>query len=435
MAKFTYNLLLLIIQPLIAARLLFRSLKAPLYKKRLKERYGFAPPFAKGGIWLHSVSVGETIASVPLVKALQQAYPELPITITTMTPTGSEQVRKSFGDSVQHCYLPYDLPFAMGRLIDNLSPKLAIVMETELWPNMIHQLNKRQIPVMLANGRLSARSAKGYGKVKNLVAPMLNEMSLIAAQYQADGDRYVELGLPKDKLHVCGSVKFDIDVTKEQYEQAQQLKQSWAFERPVWIAASTHDGEDAVILAAHQQILQHSPDALLVLVPRHPERFDSVATLIAEHGFSYLRKSEQTSLSTSVSTNVSADDYQVVLGDTMGELMTLFGVADVAFIGGSLIERGGHNPLEPAAYGLPLIMGPHTFNFSSICQMLTDADALKTVTNSQTLATTINRYLQSPQQAKAQGGNALQVLKLNQGSLAKHLELIAQLLEKPHVNH
>ncbi len=424
-SRYLYSSLLYIVQPFIWLKLGYRSLKAKSYRHRVSERYGFGPTLKQGGIWLHSVSVGETIASIPLVKALQAAYPQLPITITTMTPTGSEQVQKSFGESVQHCYLPYDLPCAMRRLINNINPKIAIVMETELWPNMIHQLNRRNIPVMLANGRLSARSAKGYGKVKSLVSPMLNEMSLIAAQYQADGDRYIELGLTREKLQVCGSVKFDINVSDTQRQQANELKHQWAADKPVWIAASTHAGEDEILLAAHKQLLQTVPNALLILVPRHPERFDEVAKLVANNQFRFLRKSHNEAVTA---------DCQVIIGDTMGELMTLFGIADVAFIGGSLVERGGHNPLEPAAYGLPLIMGPHTFNFSSICTMLEDASALTTVSDEHALEEQLRIFFKDKEKASIKGKKALAVLQLNQGSLAKHLALIDQLLGNRHDN-
>ncbi|WP_260260102.1 lipid IV(A) 3-deoxy-D-manno-octulosonic acid transferase [Vibrio intestinalis] len=419
MNRFFYTLLLYIIQPLVFIKLMVRSLRSPQYKNRIAERYGFFDFNQQGGIWLHSVSVGETIAAVPLIRELQNKYPHKAITITTMTPTGSAQVTKIFGDTVQHCYLPYDLPCAMRRTIKRLKPELVIIMETELWPNMIHQLKKKQIPTLLANARLSARSAKGYGKVSNLVDPMLGEMTAIAAQYQADGQRFIELGLPTDKLHVTGSVKFDIEVTEAITKQVTTLKTQLGDPRPTWIAASTHQGEDEIIIDAHKEILKQHPNALLILVPRHPERFSKVSSLITSQKLTSQNKSELQSLAT---------ETQVLLGDTMGEMMSMFGVSNAAFIGGSLIERGGHNPLEPAAFGLPLTMGPHVFNFASVCDMLSDNQALTTVENSQQLAEQILTWFNDPTIAQQDGEKALNVLKLNQGALKRHLDIIDELL-------
>lgn len=419
MNRFFYTLLLYIIQPLVFIKLMARSLRSPQYKNRIAERYGFFDFNQQGGIWLHSVSVGETIAAVPLIRELQNKYPHKAITITTMTPTGSAQVSKIFGDTVQHCYLPYDLPCAMQRTIKRLKPELVIIMETELWPNMIHQLKKKQIPTLLANARLSARSAKGYGKISKLVKPMLGKMTAIAAQYQADGQRFLDLGLPENKLHVTGSVKFDIEVTEAITTQVTALKTQLGDPRPTWIAASTHQGEDEIILEAHKEILKQHPNSLLILVPRHPERFNKVSNLITNQQLTSQNKSKLQSL---------ASETQVLLGDTIGEMMSMFGVSNAAFIGGSLIERGGHNPLEPAAFGLPLTMGPHVFNFASVCDMLSDSQALTTVENSQQLAEQILTWFNDPTLAQQDGEKALNVLKLNQGALKRHLDIIDELL-------
>jgi 3-deoxy-D-manno-octulosonic-acid transferase len=402
---------------------LIRSYRSPRYNKRIKERYGLHNFNSQGGIWIHAVSVGETIAAVPLVKALQNHYPQTTITITTMTPTGSEQVAQHFSDSVQHCYIPYDLPCSMKRFIRRLKPELVIVMETELWPNMVYQLHCKNIPILLANARLSERSQQGYQKILSLVKPMLNQLSAVAAQYQADGDRFLNLGLQKDKLHITGSIKFDITVTKQIYTQIQHLKSLWSDKRPIWIAASTHKGEDELLLEAHQQILSQYPDSLLILVPRHPERFDQVADLIQQANLRFIRKTELTYLDASIS---------VLLGDTMGELMSLFGTANVAFVGGSLVKHGGHNPLEPAAFALPVIMGPHTFNFASVCNKLSDAGALVTVDSTQTLASTVIHWFSNVKDARKTGEQALNVLKLNQGALEHHINLIHHLYKSQH---
>lgn len=372
-----YQVLLYLIQPLIWLRLLLRSRKAPAYRKRWGERYGFcAGKVVAGGIMLHSVSVGETLAAIPLVRALRHRYPSLPITVTTMTPTGSERVQSAFGKDVHHVYLPYDLPGSVNRFLDQVNPKLVIIMETELWPNLINALHHRKIPLVIANARLSARSAAGYKKIGSFIRNMLQRITLIAAQNQEDGDRFIELGLKRSQLTVTGSLKFDISVTPELAARAVTLRRQWAPHRPVWIATSTHDGEEAILLEAHHQLLQHFPTLLLILVPRHPERFPKAVELTEKAGLSYTLRSKG---------EIPSGSTQVVIGDTMGELMLLYGIADLAFVGGSLVERGGHNPLEAAAHAIPVLMGPHTFNFKDICAKLEQAEGLITVTDTLSL--------------------------------------------------
>lgn len=416
MLRIFYSLLLYLIQPLIALRLWWRGRRAPAYRQRWTERYAlYRTPAAQHGIVLHSVSVGETLAAVPLVRALQQRYPQLPITVTTMTPTGSERARAAFGDSVQHLYLPYDLPDAMARFYRHLQPKLVVVMETELWPNMIWQAHRRGIPLVIANARLSARSARGYGKIRRFMAQLLPKVARVAAQTPADGERFIALGLPAPQLSVTGSIKFDISVTAEQQTAASALRAQWAPHRPVWIAASTHQGEETAVLQAHQALLTEYPDLLLILVPRHPERFAAVHALVSER--------QLTSITRSSGEAVTAAT-QVVVGDTMGEMMVLYGIADLAFVGGSLIERGGHNPLEPAAYGLPVLMGPHTFNFAQICQQLEEAGGLSRISDPLSLQAAIAERLQNPELAARQGKQALTFMQQNQGALSRLLTLL-----------
>jgi 3-deoxy-D-manno-octulosonic-acid transferase len=380
-----YQVLLYLIQPLIWLRLLLRSRKAPAYRKRWAERYGFcAGKVVPGGIMLHSVSVGETLAAIPLVRALRHRYPALPITVTTMTPTGSERVQSAFGKDVHHVYLPYDLPGSMNRFLDQVNPKLVIIMETELWPNLINALHQRQIPLVIANARLSARSAAGYKKIGGFMRDMLRRITLIAAQNQEDGDRFIELGLKRSQLAVTGSLKFDISVTPELAARAVTLRRQWAPRRPVWIATSTHDGEETILLEAHRKLLEKHPDLLLILVPRHPERFPTAKELVQKAGFSYTLRS---------SGEIPSGSTQVVIGDTMGELMLLYGIADLAFVGGSLVERGGHNPLEAAAHAIPVLMGPHTFNFKDICAKLSQAEGLITVTDVDSLVKEVETLL------------------------------------------
>lgn len=415
--QLVYTCLLYIIQPFVWLKLLWRSRKAPDYRKRWLERYGFCRGKVKPhGILVHSVSVGETIAAIPLIKQLQIRYPNLPITVTTMTPTGSQQVKKSLADSVSHVYLPYDLPCALKRFLSILQPKIVIIMETELWPNLICALKKRNIPLVIANARLSERSAKGYSKLGKSMAQLMPKISQIAAQNPIDGERFVQLGLPRKQLSVTGSVKFDIELSDEQLQKIATLRSTWQLNRPVWIAASTHQGEDDIILITQKMLLKHYPNLLLILVPRHPERFIAVEKLISEYNLTYQLRSD----------NQRPDQQtSVILGNTMGELLLLYGLADIAFVGGSLVDRGGHNPLEPALHHLPIIMGEHYFNFKVICQQLIDANGLLiTQSTTEALYNHMNTLLTNNTLRHAIGENAFQVLRQNQGALERLLTVI-----------
>ena len=417
MNRTLYSLLLYLAVPVIAVRLWLRSRKASAYAKRIGERFALTlPRFKQGGIWLHAVSVGESIAAAPVVKALQQQYPDLPITMTCMTPTGSERIQSMFGDSVQHCYLPYDLPIASRHFFKRLQPCLAIVMETELWPNHINQCERLNIPVVLANGRLSERSARGYGRFPKLVAPMLKQISALAVQTQTEAQRFIELGARPEAVTVTGSIKYDLRVDDALPTQAQVLREQWqASQRPIWIAASTHEGEDALVLAAHQQLLVQFPDALLILVPRHPERFESVYNLCVAQNMRVQRRSTQAALSV---------EHQVLLGDTMGELLFLYALADVALVGGSLIAHGGHNMLEPIALAKPTLTGPHYFNFLEIAEQLLEAGAIQKVADTQQLAQAVVELWSNPEQVQKMNAAAQQVLQRNQGALQRLLDII-----------
>lgn len=421
MNRLLYTLLLHLALPLIALRLALRARKAPTYARRINERFSLGLPSMKpGGIWVHAVSVGESIAAAPMIRALQAHYPELPITVTCMTPTGSERIQALFGASVQHCYLPYDLPWAAARFLNRMQPRLAVVMETELWPNHIHQCAKRGIPVALANARLSERSARGYARFGKLTAPMLAELSLIAVQTQTEAQRFLTLGARPECVEVTGSIKFDLKIDAELLQRADALRQQWqATTRPIWIAASTHAGEDEIILAAHHQLLKSRPDALLILVPRHPERFNAVHNLCMNQSLTTRRRSTGEA--------VQASD-QVLLGDTMGELLFLYALADIAFVGGSLVANGGHNLLEPAALGKPVLSGPHLFNFLEIAAQLREAGALNEVENAGQLADKVVALLNEPSEMQRMSQAGLSVLKANQGALQRLLEGLQRLL-------
>ncbi len=422
--RLLYTLLLYLSLPLVLSRLLWRARRSPGYARRWRERFGHCPPVQsdKTVVWLHTVSVGEFLAALPLIRALQQ-QPDLQLAITTTTPTGSQRVRAELGDSVWHSYTPYDLPHSLSRFLDRLQPRLLVIMETELWPNTIAACARREIPVLLINARLSARSARGYQRIASLSKGMLRQLSAAAIQHRDDAARFQALGLPMDRAHITGNIKFDLTLDEGLRQQAARLRQQWRMAgRPlVWIAASTHLGEDEQLLEAFNRVRDSrlGRDLLLVLVPRHPERFDRVAQLCENRGLVVARRGLG---------EVVQSDTDVLLGDTMGELLLLYGAADLAFVGGSLVPSGGHNLIEPAAWGLPLISGPHLFNFAEVSRLLEEAGGLLVVHNLDQLANGIQNLLDNAQQRAAQGEAALAVANANRGALEKTLELIRQYL-------
>lgn len=420
MNRTLYGLLLHLALPLVLLRLILR---APGAGRRLGERLAFGlPSMRPGGIWVHAVSVGESVAAVPLIRALQARHPQLPITVTCMTATGSERIRALFGDTVQHCYLPYDLPWAAARFLDRLRPRLALIMETELWPNHIHQCARRGIPVVLANGRLSARSARGYRRFAGIVGPMFAEMRWLAVQSAAEAERFRVLGAEPETLTVTGSLKFDLAIDPTLLGRAAALRERWgATGRPVWIAASTHAGEDEIVLAAHRRLLARFPAALLILVPRHPERFEAVFALCRRQGFAAVRRSDGAAVGVREA---------VLLGDSMGELPFLYALADCAFVGGSLVAHGGHNLLEPAALGKPVLSGPHLFNFFEIAARLREVGALREVGDAATLAAEIARLWADPACAGNMGRAGQAVLQDNRGALERLLGGLEPLLRE-----
>ncbi|WP_067518911.1 lipid IV(A) 3-deoxy-D-manno-octulosonic acid transferase [Endozoicomonas ascidiicola] len=427
MSRFFYSLLLYLMSPLVVARLYSRAKKAPEYSKRKAERFGFfrLPESDKPLIWVHSVSVGETIASAPLVKRLQQDYPRHRILITTMTPTGSAQVQKIHGDSVEHVYACYDFPDAVSRFLNKTRPDIAIVIDTELWPNTIAACHQRGIPVLIANARLSERSAKGYGRFSGLVKPMLQQINRVAAQNEETAQRFLNLGLPEQQMTVTGSIKFDLDVSTETVSAGKALRQQWqqgmGENIRILIAASTHEGEDQQVLDAYKLIQKTNPEARLVLVPRHPERFDKVCQLIQENHLSVIRHSAGVA---------PKSETRVILGDTMGEMMKLFAASDIAFVGGSLVATGGHNMLEPAALGLPVLSGPHIFNFEEISQSLVEAGGMKLVSGSEDLANSVVALLNNPSICEEMANNGSQFVKQNTGALHKTMALIDRLISE-----
>lgn len=406
--RYLYTLIFYLCLPLMLLRLWWRGRKAPAYRLRWTERLGFVPKQSGQPLWIHAVSVGETLAIVPLVERLQQTHPDLPIVMTGMTPTGAERVEASFNDRVTHLYCPYDLPDALARFIARVQPRACLVVETELWPNMIHTCYQRSIPLLVANARLSARSAKGYGKVATLTRSMLSKLDALVAQHQDDAERFKALGLSADKISVSGSIKFDVALKPEQQAQAERFREAQG-DRPTVLLASSHEGEETQFLAALTPLWQSYPDLLLMIVPRHPERFNAVWTYCQAATPQAMRRSESL---------LASPQTQVYLADTMGELMMLYAAADIALVGGSLIERGGHNPLEPALNGLPVLVGAHHFNFAAITTGLINAGGAEEV-SSETLQDAVARLLANPEKAQSMGAAAQRYALSQQGALTR----------------
>lgn len=419
-ARAIYNTVLCLLLPFVAWRLKRRARANPGYADRPQERFGhFGGTPLSRSLWVHTVSVGEFIAARPFIDWLLATYPAWPVVVTTMTPTGADRVRAAYGDRVRHHYLPYDFPWAVGRLFEHVQPTLLVIMETELWPNLLTVAAHRQVPVLVANARLSERSAKGYARVAPLMRDMLSHVSLIAAQAEPDGRRFVALGLPESRLRVTGTVKYDLTITEADRALARAWRERWGQDRPVWIAASTHPGEDEQVLEAFRLVRQQRPDALLVLVPRHPERFGPVADLLAGQGWSYVRHSTG---------HAVPPDVAVVLGDTMGEMLPLLGASDVAFIGGSLVAVGGHNMLEPLAMGVPALCGPHVFNFAIVADHLVSEGVLGLVSDAPALAVSILSLLGDPSKRADLSARGTAVVGQQRGALARLCALVGDVL-------
>ncbi|ABM22905.1 Three-deoxy-D-manno-octulosonic-acid transferase domain protein [Shewanella sp. W3-18-1] len=419
MNRFLYSTILYLLSPLLIVYLAFRAIKSPDYRGRWGERFGLTT-LKSTDLLIHSVSMGETLAAIPLIRLIQQSHPELSITVTTTSPTGSAEVRKAFGDSVQHCYLPFDLPWCVQRFLSQVSPKWCVIMETELWPNLVAIVAKRGVRLMLANARLSAKSAAQYTKRPKLSRPMLQRLDVIAAQTQVEAQRFIELGVSPERVTVCGSLKFDLSITPERLANAKLLRQTWGRETsPIWVAGSVHPGEFDAILAAHRQLLARWPDALLIIAPRHPEKFTAVVEVVASQGFEFVRRSDDQPVTVTT---------QVLVGDTMGELLTFYGAGDQAFVGGSLIHHGGHNPLEPIAMGVPVMVGPNYRDFAQITQMLADAGGLRIVVSADELGVNLIEYFAEPELRQQAANAGLAVVEANRGALERQFTLVQSLL-------
>lgn len=423
--RILYRLALLPAYPWSRLHLSWKARREPEYTARVGERYGHPPQgLPRRGLWFHAVSAGEVIAAAPLIAELAGEFPELPFLVTTTTPTGASQVRQrlvSQCPNVSHCYAPYDFPSAVNRFLSAVQPRILILMETELWPNLIAATARRNIPALLVNARLSEKSARRYGYVRALTQQMLRGLTFIACQYPSHAERFMELGAPPENVAALGSVKFDVLLPADHESRVMRLQESWNLQsRKVWCAGSTHEGEEAVVLDAHRAVLDRFPEALLILVPRHPSRVDDVVRLLEERNFVHARQS----LDDPVDAHV-----KVVLADTMGELLYLYGLSRVAYLGGSLVSVGGHNPIEAAVCGQPLVMGPETFNFPEVIAAFTDAGCLSLVRNDSELARVVTGYLADAELTSLHGQAARRVVLENRGAAQRLVNLLrAQIL-------
>lgn len=368
--RFFYTLILLLASPFLLFSLYKKKSGKPTFGPRWKEHFGVTPTLSSSAqpIWIHAVSVGECIAATPLIIKLKKRSPQTPIIVTTTTSTGAEQIMKLRG-LIEHRYMPIDFGFAVRSFLKKVQPSQMLIMETELWPNTINAVAKSGVPITVVNARLSEKSYQNYSRAQHLFHIMSHQISHICCQSNDDAQRFSQLGISKDKLSVTGSIKFDIEVNESTKVAAKSLRADIGEQRPIWIAGSTHKGEEDKILQVHKQVLQHYPDSLLILVPRHPERFNDVYSLCRHLNFNTIRRSAK---------SIVLSDTEVYLGDTMGEMLTLIGAADICFMGGSLVgdKFGGHNILEPAALYTATLTGPSYYNFLDIITRLSENNGI-----------------------------------------------------------
>lgn len=419
--RILYNLATVVLIPLVLLHLFWKGIGNRDYWRRIDERFGrYRGPRATGVIWIHAVSVGEVQAAAPLIRAMLDRGSAAQVLVTTTTPTGSDRLRSLFGTEVRHCYAPLDLPWAVYFFFRYWQPRIAIIMETELWPNLFRQCGARRVPLVLASARVSPKSIGRYRALVSLFKDTLSHGVVIAAQTEADAERFRSLGVAAERTHVTGNIKFDFRLADGVGAQGDALREAQFGERPVWVAASTHSGEEDVMLEAHAMVRDRYPTALLVLVPRHPERFDGVAGLIRNRGFEFVRRSRGKPCSA---------ETEVLLGDTMGELMVFYAAADVAFVGGSIANIGGHNLLEPAALECPFITGPHTYNAMDIAELFHARGVAPVVHDAAELAEAVNALFADPQKRRHYGAVAKQLIDENRGTLGRLLRLLEPLLD------
>ncbi len=419
-SRFFYAQLLRLAVPLMLLRLLWRSRRVPGYRARLFERLGFGLPEIPrdaAPLWIHAVSVGETLAIAPLIELLLARHPQTPLLVTSTTPTGAAQVARLFDGRVTQCWVPFDTPGAVRRCLDHFRPRGVVLVETEVWPTLIFEARERAAAVLLLNARLSARSARGYGRVGALASPTLAALDVIAAQHDADARRFRALGARLDAVQVVGSVKYDLDLDalKAQCNAIRDQLGPVLAQRRVWVVASTHPGEETQVLTAFRAWRAEDSRALLLLAPRHPERTEALLSEAVFDGLAWQRRSTHQAL---------RSDTDVLLWDTLGELGAAMGLAEVVFVGGSLVPRGGHNPLEAAVWGAPVLTGPHVFNFEATYRALLRVGAAQTVVDGDGLTAGLLDLVQDQHGARARGDAGRRVMQDHRGALERQYALL-----------
>jgi len=419
-----YQSLIHLAVPFIILRLWWRGRKNPAYRQRIAERFAFFPAFEQQPrLCLHAVSVGEVIAAKPLINAILQQCPDYRLLVTTTTPTGSATVKRLFAEHVEHVYFPYDLPYTVSRFLQRTQATAVIIMETEIWPNFYRICARKKIPLLLANARLSARSYRAYARLQPYTKNVLQRIQVVAARDDNDAQRFIQLGMDSNRVHAIGNIKYDLHIPQTQVEQGLAYRQAWG-NRPVWLAASTHAGEDEILLRVHQQLLNLFPDLLFILVPRHPERFADVAALIQQHKLAFDQRSKWQNQPPNRSAIPASTS--VILGDSLGEMFVWMSACDLVFVGGSLIERGGHNPLEAAALAKPVISGQFVFNFTEVFNTLVREQAAVLVDHPQALSTQIQQWLINPNHAKQAGLYGQQLIAQHRGATQGIIHLLQQ---------
>jgi 3-deoxy-D-manno-octulosonic-acid transferase len=421
--RFLYLLAVYLAAPVVSALLLWRGLRDRSYWRNFGERFGFGARLSPDGVWLHAVSVGEVQACAALVSALSRRHPALPLTVTTFTPTGSARARALFGNLAQVRYVPYDLPGAVRRFFRRVQPRLAVIFETELWPNLYRECARRRVPLVLASARISARSVSRYQRLGTLFRETLARTALVAAQGTGDAERFRSLGADPANTHVTGNIKFDFELPEGLAARGAGLRAQYAPDRPLWVAGSTHGGlEEQAVLEAQQRVREVHPGALLVLAPRHPPRFDEVAGALHAAGINFVRRSASAGDGTDAA-------CAVLLLDSLGELLDFYAAADVSFVGGSLVPIGGHNLLEPAALGVPILVGPDNSNGEEIARLLIARGAAEVVHDAAELGTRVTALLGDTAARERMGAAGRASVDSNRGALEKLLSLIEPLLE------
>jgi 3-deoxy-D-manno-octulosonic-acid transferase len=422
-----YNILLLLLLPVIVAWHLYRSVSRGR-PAALRERFGFVPAVlplaASRPIWVHAVSVGESVACRPLLKAIKSRFPDTPLLISNMTETG-RQVASGFPEVNRALYFPFDYPFAVRRLLRAVNPSVIVIVETELWPNFLREARFAGIPVIIANGRISDRSFRGYLRAKTFFRPVLANVSRFCMQGEEDARRITAIGAPADRVTVSRNLKFDITASPVTVGRKEELRDKFSVPGAamVFTAGSTHDGEEGQLIAAYLDLLATEPKLFMVLVPRHPERAAAVAELLKRHGLSYRLRSEL------VADSQPLQPGELLLVDTVGELMQFYELSDIVFVGGSLVPKGGHNLLEPASLGVPVLFGPHMANFREIASLVKQYDAGHEVEDVHQLVTAIRQLLDDPVRRNTMGDNGIRLLSDNGGATARHMAVIESMIK------